>query len=187
MKTTHRLALIISGALLAAGSAFAASDYLLELEGVDGEASAAKRTIDVQSFSWGASNAASMSAGRGKASMQDLSVTVAAPRDTSSGLPTGRRSAAGSSVEGAAAPAVAAAPAAAAAMPAMRDVSVKLPEAAARSMCAQGKHIAKANLVARSERVELENVVVTSCTTQAGISTVSLRGHTKSGHVTLLK
>jgi hypothetical protein len=54
-------------------------------------------------------------------------------------------------------------------------------------MCATGKHIAKANLVARGERVQLENVVVTACTTQAGVSTVAMRGHQKTGHVTLMK
>jgi hypothetical protein len=45
-------------------------------------------------------------------------------------------------------------------------VSVSLPEAAAKSVCASGKHIAKADLTARGE---LEDVVVTSCKTQAGI------------------
>jgi hypothetical protein len=116
-------------------------------------------------------------AGAGKVSVQDLSLTKAAPRDAASGLATGRRSAAPANVEGA--------PAAAA--PVERDVSVSLPEAAARNMCAAGKHIAKATLTQRGERVELENVVVTACTTQAGTSVVTMRGHQKTGHVTLMK
>jgi hypothetical protein len=54
-------------------------------------------------------------------------------------------------------------------------------------VCAAGKHIAKATLTQRGERVELENVLVTACTTQAGVSVVSMRGHQKTGHVTLMK
>jgi type VI secretion system secreted protein Hcp len=57
-----------------------ASDYLLELEGIKGESSDKKHpgTIEIDSFSWGVSNAASMSSGSGggagKASFSDLSM-----------------------------------------------------------------------------------------------------------------
>lgn len=173
----------LTAAVLVAGSALAASDYLLELEGVEGDARPGRQSIEVQSFSWGASNSAAKAGtggGAGKVNVQDISMTVVAPRDVSSGQSTGKRSAAVGSVEPAAAAATAAAPV-------VRDVSVSLPEVAAAKMCASGKHIAKANLVARGERVELEDVTVTSCTTQAGISTVAMRGHQKTGHVTLMK
>jgi hypothetical protein len=183
MNTTRRFAGVLSGTLFVCASAVAASDYLLELEGVEGDVRAGRQTIEVQSFSWGTSNAGTMTAGggggAGKVVVRDISLTAAAPRDASSGLATGRPSAVAGNADAAAA--------AAAAAPAVRDVSVTLPEAAAKSVCASGKHIAKANLSARGERVELEDVVVTSCTTQAGVSVVSMRGHTKSGHVTLLK
>lgn len=173
----------LTGTALVAGSALAASDYLLELQGVEGDARPGKQSIEVQSFSWGASNAAAKvgsGSGTGKVNVQDISLTTAA-RDTSSGQSTGKRSAAVSSGE-----ATVAAPAMAATSE-VRDVSITLPEAPAAKMCASGKHIAKADLTARGERVELEDVTVTSCTTQAGISTLAMRGHQKTGHVTLMK
>lgn len=56
-----------------------ASDYLLEIEGVKGESSDKKHkeTIEIDSFSWGVSNAGSMASGggggAGKASFSDMS------------------------------------------------------------------------------------------------------------------
>ena len=56
----------------------AAADYFLKLDGIDGESADSKHKgdIDLQSFSWGASNAGSFSAGggggSGKVSMQDF-------------------------------------------------------------------------------------------------------------------
>lgn len=174
--------------ILAAGPALAASDYLLELDGVPGEGAAkgGKQTIEVASWSWGATNAGASASGggaTGKVSVQDLSVTAApaktplVAREAGSGMATGRRAAPAADLDGDGRPDVAA----------VRDVTVTLPEAAAKSMCANGTHFPKASLTARGERVELENVVVTSCTTKAGVSTVGLRGHQKTGHVTLLK
>lgn len=67
---------------LIAPSANAASDYLLELDGVKGESkdNARPGTIEIQSFSWGVSNAGSMASGSGggagKASFSDLSFTT---------------------------------------------------------------------------------------------------------------
>ena len=64
-----------------AGSAFAASDYFLKIEGVDGESTDAKHKgqIEIDSFSWGVSNSGSMAAGggggAGKASFSDLHFT----------------------------------------------------------------------------------------------------------------
>jgi len=79
----NTLGLATAIALATAPNAYAASDYLLEIGGVTGEAST---PIEVNSWSFGASNPTSvgssdMSAGR-----------VAAPRDAASGLATGRRS-----------------------------------------------------------------------------------------------
>jgi len=64
-----------------AGSAFAATDYFLKIEGVDGESTDAshKGQIEISSFSWGVSNSGSMAAGggggAGKASFSDLHFT----------------------------------------------------------------------------------------------------------------
>jgi len=58
-----------------------ATDFLLEIDGIKGESQDAKHkeTIEVDSFSWGVSNAGSQSAGSGggsgKASFQDIHFT----------------------------------------------------------------------------------------------------------------
>jgi type VI secretion system secreted protein Hcp len=63
-------------------SAFAASDYFLKIEGVEGESTDDKHkgTIEIDSFSWGVSNAGSMASGggggAGKASFQDIHFTM---------------------------------------------------------------------------------------------------------------
>jgi len=59
-----------------------ASDYLLEIDGIKGESSDKKHagTIEIQSFSWGATNVGSHSAGggggAGKVAFQDLHFTT---------------------------------------------------------------------------------------------------------------
>src|SRR5438270_6686608 len=59
-----------------------ASDYLLEIDGIKGESSDNKHpgTIEIDSFSWGATNSGAMSAGggggAGKVSFQDLHFTT---------------------------------------------------------------------------------------------------------------
>jgi len=65
----------------AAPLAPAASDYLLELDGIKGESSDAvhKDAIEIESFSWGASNptaSAGSGGGAGKVSFQDLLFTT---------------------------------------------------------------------------------------------------------------
>jgi type VI secretion system secreted protein Hcp len=58
-----------------------ASDFLLEIDGIKGESQddKHKETIEIQSFSWGASNAGSFASnlggGTGKVSMQDMHLT----------------------------------------------------------------------------------------------------------------
>lgn len=59
-----------------------ASDYLLKIDGIDGEStdSKHKNEIDIESFSWGVSNAGAHSGGggggAGKASFQDVHFTT---------------------------------------------------------------------------------------------------------------
>lgn len=66
---------------LTVGNAFAAADYFLKIEGVEGESTDAshKGQIEIDSFSWGVSNSGSMAAGggggAGKASFSDLHFT----------------------------------------------------------------------------------------------------------------
>lgn len=61
-----------------------ASDYLLKIDGIDGESQDKKhpKTIEIDSFSWGASNAGAHSSGggggAGKVSFQDLHFTTKA-------------------------------------------------------------------------------------------------------------
>jgi type VI secretion system secreted protein Hcp len=62
-------------------SAYASSDFFLKIDGINGESNDDKHKgeIDIQSFSWGVSNAGSMAsgggAGAGKASFQDFHFT----------------------------------------------------------------------------------------------------------------
>jgi type VI secretion system secreted protein Hcp len=184
--STLRLIAAVSSLLMAAAPALAASDYLLQLDTVKGEATAATQSIEVESFSWGVSNAgaaaASSGGGSGKASMQDMSVMKArAPRDASSGMASGKR----------AAPEAAADGQAAAAPPKVGDVAsftVLIRESPTKSStgksggCATGKHFSNAVLVARGQRYELADVVETSCTVADGKTRKEY-----TGHVTLMK
>lgn len=191
--STLRILAAVSSLVMAASPVFAASDYLLQLDGVkgDGKDSAAPQTIEVESFSWGVSNSAAVStgsgAGAGKVNVQDLSMTSArAPRDAASGMATGRRTAAVADVDGDGhADATVAGPK-------VGDVAtftVVARESPTKSSigkggaCAAGAHFAHAVIVARGQRYELSDVVVTSCA-------ISADGMTKknyTGHVTLMK
>lgn len=74
MKLTTSI-IVIAGTLLASAPALAASDYLLELDGIKGESKAAPMAVDDWSF--GACNAGQCT-------------TVSSPRDAASGLATGK-------------------------------------------------------------------------------------------------
>jgi len=62
------------------GNAFAAVDYFLKIDGVEGESTDDKHKgeIEIDSFSWGVSNPGSMAAGggTGKATFQDMHFTM---------------------------------------------------------------------------------------------------------------
>jgi type VI protein secretion system component Hcp len=192
----------ISSLVMAAAPVLAASDYLLQLDGVKGEGkdSAAPQTIEVESFSWGVSNAGSAATGSGggsgkvnvqdlsmtKVNVQDLSMTSAhAPRDASSGMATGKRAAPVADADGDGhTDAMAAAPK-------VGDVAtftVVTRESPSKSStgktgaCATGTHFPHAVIVARGQRYEFSDVVVTSCTVVDGQRKKDYRGH-----VTLMK
>lgn len=178
-----------ASALLMAAPAFAASDYLLQLDPVKGEGkdAAGAQTIELESFSWGVSNAspaaASGGGGAGKVNMQDLSVmSTKAPRDRASGMATGKRAATVAGADGQVAE-----PAA----PSVGDVAtftVRVRESPTRAStgktgdCVQGTHFPKAVVVAKGQRYELSDVVLTSCTVESGLMKKEFKGH-----VTLLK
>ena len=80
MKRSLLLALFAS--VLFTGSLTAASDYLLELDGIKGESTDTRHggTIEIQSFSWGMSNSGTTTAGggggAGKVNIQDFHFTT---------------------------------------------------------------------------------------------------------------
>ena len=119
--------------LSAFGPAMAASDYLLELDGVEGEV-ATKTTMELASWSFGASNPTSVgSSGMASGRRQHQPIRLATPlpengsvnivtaRDAGSGMATGRMA------------------------------------------CATGKHFPTATLRHGSERWTLTDVFISSC------------------------
>ncbi len=209
MPGSKWLAMAVSAGLaVAAGSATAASDFLLEIEGIEGEAAGKdhKQTIEIASYSWGASNPASVgstSMSAGEATKNDVSVTSVsadaaggnAPRDATTGQASGKRThkpirVATGDLDGDGKADVAAAPADGT----VAQLTVRLRESPTRAsadrMCARGKHFPKATLRGPTDGVELQDAVVSSCSVDGGVTTLVLSGtakHTKSGHVTLLK
>ncbi len=174
----------VGGALLAATASLAASDYYLKIEGVDGEAADSRaKHIELESWSFGATQA-----------------SVVSPRDSASGLPTGKRQHKPMTVTKpveASTPLLRESPtlastAAAAPAPAVtaevQTVSFSVPEPGDAStaelvrMCASGKHIKNATLSSPSGRYQLTDAVITSCTV-----TGNERRYEFRGHVTLMK
>jgi len=190
--STLRILAAVSSLLMAAAPVFAASDYLLQLDGLKGEGkdNAAPQTIEVESFSWGASNSASAAtgsgAGAGKVNMQDLSVTSAhAPRDASSGMAIGKRAAPVADAGGVGpTDSVVAAPKVGdvAAFTVVTRESPTKASTGKTGACATGTHFPHAVIVARGQRYEFSDVVVTSCTVAEGLSKKDFKGH-----VTLMK
>lgn len=183
-----RILAAVTPLLMVAAPAVASSDYLLQLDPVKGEgvANAAPQTIEVDSFSWGASNPAVASArgGSGKVNMQDLSVASAvATRDAASGMATGKQAMPVAEA--------AAVPGTAVNGPKVGDVAsftVMVRESPTKSStrkgggCGSGTHFTNAVLVVQGKRYELSDVVMTSCTVGDGAMKKEFKGH-----VTLLK
>lgn len=74
------LLLAVFAPVLLAGSLSAAADFFLELDGIKGESSDERHagTIEIESFSWGASNpdGSATGGGTGNVSFQDMTVTT---------------------------------------------------------------------------------------------------------------
>ena len=171
MRKTVLSTVVVSGVLLAATASLAASVYYLKIDGVEGESRSQPQTIELQSWSFGASNPA-----------------VLSPRDSASGLATGKRqhkpltvtmeSGATASREAVTAPATSE----------VRTVIFSVPEpanastAALAKMCASGKHIKSAVLSSPNGRYQLQDAMITSCAV-----TGNERRYEFTGHVTLMK
>ena len=170
---------IISGVafLLNAAASYAASDYLLELDGVAGESATAPSTIELSSFSFGASNPTSVGSGGLSAGK------TVAPRDVATGQASGKRVATGDVTgDGHAEVIAASAVGQTVSFSATFRESPTKTSTGALARCATGQHIAKATLRGPRQTVSLDNVVVTSCPGASGE-----RKHEFTGHVTLIK
>lgn len=170
MRTSQIVTLAaVCGSMLLAGPASAATDYFLKIDTIKGEATATSSagSIEVSSFSWGASQAS------------------VAPRDAASGMATGKRQHKPmNAISEEERVATVATPAA----DSIKTFSLTVAEPGNQTaaylvrMCASGEPIASAVLTSRTERFELKDVVVTSCAV-----TGNQRRHELTGHVTLIK
>ena len=174
-----------SALTLASVPAMAGSDYVVQIPGAR---DASAQAIEVESFSWGASNPSSVAGkggGAGKVNVQDLSMMSSkAPREPATGQATGRRAATASTD--------ATAPAAASSSPqvgdtatfvvVVREAPTKASTGRSSSDCVKGEHIPKAVIVGRGQRVEVSDAVVTACDVANGVTRKRF-----TGHVTLMR
>lgn len=203
MNTSRLVSLaVLCGGLVAGTAAVAASDYYIKLGGVQGESTEraqAGSSMEVQSWSWGASNPSAARAGAGggagKASMSDLSATesVKSPRDAASGQATGKRqhkpvamdSGGTTGTTAVSADATVATVAPAGGVRSASVVMVGPANATSQQLdraCASGKHFDKVELVHRGQATEMHDVVVSSCAVAGNERRYEFRGH-----VTLMK
>lgn len=169
--------------LLTAAAVYAASDYLLEIDGVAGESTAAPSTIELNSFSFGASNPTSVGSAGLSSGRTVAASSVVAPRDAATGQASGKRVAAADvSGDGRVDVLVASAVGQTVSFSATFRESPTKASTGGLARCAQGQHIAKATLRGPRQTVSLDNVVVTSCPGASGE-----RRHEFTGHVTLIK
>jgi len=180
-------ALAVALALVASSPAFAASDYLLQLDGVKGES---KASIDVLSWSWGTTNTSSIG-NSGAAGKLRGGINVAAGDINGDGYADLARLGQFDSVS-------------------EFTFTVDGSPPVLAALCAKGKHIPQAVLTARGESFALTDATVVKCdklmgprmssnrapssmatsglnTNPYAITVTGSMKHTKTGHVTLLK
>ena len=190
MNRAFATLLASAAALCAAPAAYAASsDYLLELDGVKGEASS---SIEISSWSWGASNGVvaprDVSSGQSSGKRSSIAIdepgvraAVAAPRDAASGQATGKRTHKPVRMTGSAAAVPGGVTVATgdldgdglvdladtAALPEVEQFTLTFDKATPKLMesCAKGTHFPKATIKMRTASFTLENATVVSCTT----------------------
>ena len=169
MKKTVIKGVVVGILVLAPAAAFAASDYLLTLDGVSGG------PIAIDSWSWGASNPASTSMGAG--------------REASSGQATGRRVApprALATISGSPDLSVVSS------QDQVTGMTLVLPtqRVTTSGMCSGGPASHAGRLSGGGEAFQLSNIHVASCTAAGAMTRVVVTGemkHQKTGHVTLMK
>jgi type VI protein secretion system component Hcp len=166
----------VCGSIFIASAARAASDYLLKIEGVDGESTTQSGggQIEVSSYSWGVNQQSSVSprdvsTGQASGKRQHKPLTVISREATTSTTVTERAAAPEATEE--------------------KTLSIVVPEPGNETtaqlvrLCATGKHIKKATLTGPDNaRYELENVLVSSCAATGNQRKIELKGH-----VTLMK
>jgi type VI protein secretion system component Hcp len=194
------------GSLLLAGPASAASDYLLEIDSIKGEAAvnSPPKSIEVSSFSWGMSQASGLRESPSKASLgstlrespaqasqgstlreSPTKVSQASGlRESPTKVSTGKPQQQAGALSADQAVATADSPAADTIKTFSLTVAEPGNETAAYlvQMCASGKHIPRAVLTSRKGRYEMTDVMVTSCVVSG-----NERRHELTGHVTLIK
>jgi len=176
MRTHRTLRFAVIASLLAGSTAWASSDYLLQIEGLKGEAAAqSPPALEVMSFSFGASQPSSVGNG-----------SLSAGRMTPSSRHTGhvtlmKREAAPGAMPSAAAADVDAmadvmAPRSSGPGTVTLHVDGSPAQVAARqaSVCAQGTHFSSATLSGKGKTWVLSDVMVSSCAMADGQQAVSL-------------
>ena len=175
MRTIHVMSTVaVSALFLASAPAWAAADYYLEIDEIEGEAAADshKETIEVMSFSWGASNPGAMTGSSGARKPGTSAAPASPARESAAGVTTGKQAAA-------------AAPGAEDAVSELIVLARESPSKASTGlskMCAAGKQIKSGVLTGQGKRYELKDVIVTSCTVKGDQKVITLKGH-----VTLIK
>lgn len=180
MKRSVLSMLIAASVIIPGSNAFAASDYFLKIEGIEGESAV---DIEVLSWSWGATNPGSATAPAG-------SGQVTSPRDSASGQATGRHQhhpsvTASQNTQSLRESPTRASTGQTAARATFSDLNfMRRPELSTLAslgevqgfsvtldksspilakLCAQGTHIPKATLTARGEQWSLDHAVVSGC------------------------
>ena len=180
MRINRTLRSAVIASLLASGAAWASSDYLLQIEGIKGEAaSQSPPALEVMSFSFGASQSGavgngSLGAGRMAPSSRHQKtghVTLMKRKAAPGATP----SAPVADVDGDGMTAVMA-PRSSGPGAITLHVDGSPAQVAARqaSVCAQGKHFPSATLSGRGKTWVLSDVMVSSCAMADGQQAVSL-------------
>lgn len=192
-----------AAAMFIAAPAFAASDYYIVIDGVEGEATT---SVEVLSWSWGTSNPGTAAVSDIGSSGQDgvgtlrespsrpsvqASQNTQSLRESPTRASTGGVAVAAGDLDGDGRADLANL----AQLDEVSGFSITLaPGASSRQMCARGKHIAKAHIVGREGVFDFEDLMVSSCDGSGGGGgsggmTMSVTGRTTElkGHVTLIK
>ena len=182
MRINRTLRSAVIASLLASGAAWASSDYLLQIEGIKGEAaSQSPPALEVMSFSFGASQSGavgngSLGAGRMAPSSRHQKtghVTLMKREAAPGAMPSAPVAVADVDGDGMA-DAMTPRSSGPGAITLHVDGSPAQVAARQASVCAQGKHFPRATLSGRGKTWVLSEVMVSSCAMADGQQAVSL-------------